>query len=421
MRGLLVSIVSLFLASCSMVGSTALGELGQRGCDSQAGYYFLPKTELLIEVERAKDGNNVFHQIKLHSKRVSDKRFGYCLDYLTNAAADDIVQVRKHPTTAILGLVTTDALDQSSYILKTIVRTIFVGISGDPTFRSRAFLETGGDKAVVFKGQLDPFDPVHSAIVNDALKAFGYCIVLHGGFMFDPALATPESYCDDPKGTLRSQKIKRLQYHKAGAASQDTAGNGRGIYYRPRVPHQVQLYMKSNPLLPGGWKLRLARAVEMENVAPIIQVGIDRAAFTQKKTSLIFDEGMLKNVCIYKKSELQEFVSIPLYVAQSVVALPAQIARVRINQTNNQREIIEAEEELIKTQLHHLKVLRGEADPGSPGNAAHDPNTAVGDENTQPPTRKPLPEATAKAFEICPESDPLAVASNPVFPASTQD
>jgi hypothetical protein len=213
---------------------------------------------------------------------------------------------------------------------------------------------------------------------------------------------------------LRRQRVKPPQYRKGGAAPKSGADMIRGIYYRPRIPHLVQVYIKDNPDLLGGWKLRLSNAVEMENVAPIVQVGIDRAAFTQKKTTLVFDEGMLSRVCIYKKSELKGFIEIPLYLAQSIVALPATIVQVRIDQTNSHQAIVAAEEQLIKTQLHHLKVLRGEASAG-PG-TANRPQRVPGTETWAPGERQPLPTPVGTAFaDICPPPTLNAINSSQIF------
>jgi hypothetical protein len=167
----------------------------------------------------------------------------------------------------------------------------------------------------------------------------------------------------------------------------------------------------------------------MENIAPVIGVGIDRVAFTQKKTTLVFDAGMLKSVCIYKKSELLEFVQIPLYVAQSIVLLPTRIIQVRIDQTNSQRALVQAEDELIKTQLHYLNVLREGKDPSAPGEISkvlqkRQPGKDQEDAEAAAlvvPTRAALEKKVQDTFdEICPSKDrPANVGFVPLFAPAT--
>ena len=205
-------------------------------------------------------------------------------------------------------------------------------------------------KAVTaFKAEFDPFDPVESARVNQALKDFGFCMLL-GQLTFNTAQATIDSYCDGPQPTFARAPVPKLEYvHKNPEV--------KGIFYRPRVPHNYYLFVKKNPLkrhgrfaTAGGWELQKTTPVEMENISPVLSVGIERAAFTERQTVLAFDEGELKNVCIFKKSEFVEAVQIPLQVAQSVVALPANIVQVKIWDSNSDAALIQAQNKVLRAQ-----------------------------------------------------------------------
>jgi hypothetical protein len=343
-------------------------------CESDAGAYYLPKTLVRVVVTRKaeiKKGTdevaNVWHAIEVQRLRVADKRFGFCLDYLAQASSDDIVEIRKYKDAQLLGTVTTDAIDQSRTILRTLIQTVFVAISGNPQFdeelgaaeRSSGFypLDKTNKEAIVFQAEFDPFDPLRSSLINDALNDFGFCILLDA-YTFDARRETINSYCDNPKAAQRRSGQAVLEYvHDYPAAKPDPNRETTGLFYRPRVPYNFYLLTKRNRQLPGGWQLRSSRSILMENVSPILSVGLQRANFSQRKTTLMFDEGMLGNVCIYKGSELVEFVQIPLQVVKSVVALPANIIQVRINISNSSKALVAAEKQLIDTQNKQLLYL----------------------------------------------------------------
>lgn len=379
LRILSLSVVVIALQACAMVQSTSVDmallakDPKATVCESDAGAYYLPKTLIRVVVTRKADlkqsGDvaSIWHAIDVQRLRVADKKFGFCLDYLARASSDDVVEIRKYKDAQLLGTVTTDAIDQSRTILRTLIQSVFVAISGNPQFdetlgsvRSSGFtpLDKATKEAIVFQAEFDPFDPTRSAIINDALNDFGFCILLDA-HTFDAQRETINSYCDNPKAAQRRSRQAALEYaHAYSIARPDVANRETsGLFYRPRVPYNFYLFTKRNRQLPAGWQLRASRAIRMENISPILSVGLQRTTFSQRKTTLMFEEGMLSNVCIYKGSELEQFVQIPLQVAKSVVALPANIIQVRINTSNSNKELLAAEKQLIDWQTRQLQDL----------------------------------------------------------------
>ena len=352
-------------------------------CHNSAGFYYLPKSQILVEVKKGaklKDGTTsevagsstqVWHEVAVSRTRIADPSFGYCLDYLGRINYDDVVSVKKYQNQPILGVIIGDSLDKSRQIFETLVQTVFTAISGnpDPGFSTstvtRSYMTDVKQVVTVFKGEFDPFDPERSAIINESLRKFGFCLILEN-HTFDINHADIDNYCDAPH-VVHAQTHKRaFEYaYKAperGGPLVHVSGHPaprmeRGIFYRPRAPYQYYVFVKSNMQARGGWRLRASKVIEMENISPVLSVGLLRAAFTQRKTALIFDEGMLRDVCIFKKSELQQAVQIPLFVVQSVVALPANVFQVRIDQTNGMADLINAQDELVKTQSVYLAKL----------------------------------------------------------------
>ena len=74
----------------------------------------------------------------------------------------------------------------------------------------------------------------------------------------------------------------------------------------------------------------------------------------------MFDTGTLTVACVSKASEVEGFVDIPLQISKSLVALPATVFQVQINQTNNQASLINAERQLYQVQQAYLQALNGQ-------------------------------------------------------------
>lgn len=369
--------VLLAAAGCSMVESDQIKPFGEifaanaLACSNSAGFYYLPKTVLRVEVlaenKRNAQGTGTdptkpaeWHAVRVQQRRVPDTRFGYCLDYLRSATSDDIVKVAKYNHSPILALVASRAVDQSGYIMSTLIQTLFVGLSGNPNFApsnatTRSFWQ-GANAVKVFTAEFDPFDPRESARINQGLKDYGFCLLL-GGHMFNMRAARIDSYCDEPRSVFASAPVDKLEYIH-------TYARVEGIYYRPRIPYNLYLFVKKNPLkshgrylVAGGWELRKTTPVALENIAPVVSIGVQRTYFAQRHTTLVFEEGALKDACISKTSEMVEFAKIPLQVTQSVVALPANIIQVRINNISSDANLVEAENDLIREQAKYLQEL----------------------------------------------------------------
>jgi hypothetical protein len=127
--------------------------------------------------------------------------------------------------------------------------------------------------------------------------------------------------------------------------------------YRPRATYELSIYAKDDPGGPGPWLLRRVWPVPLENLSPVISVNIDRAAFTEKQIALQFVDGDLRNICIYKGSELNQVVMIPLEVVKSIVALPTQIMQVQYDQITQSTALVTAENNILTSQNKLLTLL----------------------------------------------------------------
>lgn len=390
MRHWVVAGLCLGVAGCTMAASIPIGSPSGLGCSTAAGGYYLSKTHLQVVVERwgrgpgtAASGSKsaqltnpsrprlTWYKLKeVGFTRVADRRHGYCLDYIASPTTDEKVVVLKDRGTQLLSQISTQAIDQSRYILTTLINAIFTGIAGIEGADFRASPPAGEVDApigVAFNGEYDPFDVEQSAIVNNALSALGFCLVLEG-HTFDLSRDTIDAYCSDPSRALAGRNVPRRgpdDIEKTNGPGPDIFRQPamRGVLYRPRVPYNYYLFVRHLEQGRVRWKLRQTATVALENRSPIISIGVDRSFFASRRTALVFDSGVLKNVCIYKTSELEEIVKVPLAIAENLTDLPGNILQLRLENTNNFKRLVDVQERLIKAQADHVKVIRkqGEA------------------------------------------------------------
>jgi len=348
-----VVLVAMGLGSCSMADSALLDGPNRGGCSSSAGNYYLSRSFLEVQVAATADGKKSL--AGLYVKPKADRARGYCLDYLPSSTANDTFIVAKDDKEHLLTKISSNADDQSKVIAQTIVQAVFVAVSGNPNFgddsKNRSFTETtfanGATRA--FGAEFDPFNAAQLALVNDGLKDHGFCLVLEGQ-TFGRQARDINDYCNRPlQGHPPETALIGASAYKGEAAFVPYT---KGVLYRPRLPYNVFLFVNQRPAqrLPGNWVLRQTAAVYLENQSPTLAIGIDRAFFASRKTTLTFAMGVLQDINIDKTSELVGAVEIPLQIVNSIAALPAEVVQVKINQTSRRQALIAAQDQLIQAQ-----------------------------------------------------------------------
>ncbi|WP_092869313.1 hypothetical protein [Hyphomicrobium facile] len=372
-------------------GPDSLGADGRPACESTTGSYNLSKTYLRVKVDlkgtTAQDHDKRLELAGVDILHRPDRDKGYCLDYAASPTAHDMVKIFKvregrvltKPTTAnatpepvqdaelaasgsgLLHAISTDAIDESAYILKTIIRTIFIGISGNPNFAETSAVQGRSVNGAAVNDRVvdveyDPFDLAQSALVNSTLSQLGFCIILQG-VTVPRDHGTIATYCDDPRRAVE-KNIRMVNALRLAEDPPETLSS-RGVFYRPRIPFTVLLFLNANrgsAQAKAKWELRGSEVVELENVSPILAIDVERAFFAERKTTVMFDQGALTNVCVFKTSELVQFVDVPLEIAKSMVALPANIIQVQIDQTAGQRNLLAAQNQLMQAEVRRLQA-----------------------------------------------------------------
>lgn len=270
---LLCSLGASFLASgCNVADSSRMTYVdvvsAPAGCNSELGFYALPKAYLHVRVGKnaanaldfvATKDATVPVEVNLHP----DPAFVYCLNFRSSPLSDDKVDIVKAPSggtdqslkTPFLAAVTVNATDQTSYIVQALIRAATVAIGGR-TFVGTATTEIFADV------EYDPFDQRESSEVNERLSKLGYCLILDG-YTYSGS-AQPEQYCSVPKRFAGGSSA----YAKAYALYEGPTGEPPvgGIFYKPRMPYRLSIYRKSDPGGPDRWLLAYTTTVNLENI-----------------------------------------------------------------------------------------------------------------------------------------------------------
>ena len=365
-------------AGCSVTSSTLVldhadGAQYFKGCASRLGSYALPRRVLNVVIHREGDD---FILKKLETEAVPDNAHNYCFEHDDNPFAEDAVRVYKNKinlstdtqsdvtettkeTTPYLQLVASKAVDHTAAIIRNFIRAAFIGISNNPDFPGRAAVGTGDSTSIVVADhQVDPFNYREMAKLNQSIRRYGFCIVL-GRYSFNVNQLDPSSYCDSPSNKAEhnappsDQAIQEMRWHGPKPTS--------GIFYRPRAPYRVEVYTKHYPDHDNDndWTLALMKTLHMENIMPLIAVGVRRELFAERRTGLIFDDGELLDVCISKGNNIEGATNIVLDVVYGIINLPSATIEATIDDLTNQKKLAEKRTELINAQEEYIKFLEG--------------------------------------------------------------
>ena len=407
--GLLLATAAAVSCGCSVMESSALlappgerldvgarddGSIGEArsnvddvSCRGKLGAYFLTKRLVRIKLEKAgsvytlssgRDPATSNMDLTKSTDAASglvtvpDRQRGYCLEFLESQTSEDTIEVSRRPE-GFLTKISSDTQDKSREIADTVIRTIFTVITGRPFEDDlRPTGERGAEREVhtpetLIEAVYDPADPVEAALINERLRQSGFCLILEG----QPPVVVDDRkrYCDDPMGYVqdRASRARPGATHKKPLV-QEHERMAPGIYYRPRRPYAYSVLI--NPRVtcdardrkcreenPNKWTLREEKTIELENLSPIIAIRVDRTFFATRKTTIVFDDGVLYDVKIRKDSELAGFVQVPLQIAKSIVAVPGNLVKVRFDNTQSRTRLVAAQMLLMDQQRQHIDTL----------------------------------------------------------------
>ena len=369
--------ITLALSSCANVIQTTSKIMGPQGqCNGAMGSYHLSHTMLKATVKTAIESQEIKSQDRTFEIKAMPRlgRNLYCLEFLDSQFHSDDIRVLRSVETddnsqkkslqknvGLLQVITNKTTDFSGVILRKIVRTIFTAISGKPGFTpvpGRVFIESTGGKKYLTELELefDPLDPHDLANANDQLASFGVCVSL-GSYSFDEKKATINDYCNAPGSTATSSPSKAPELVRP---MHKFPSNTPGIFYRPKLNYSLSIYSKKDPSSGDPWRLSHSERLGLENLSPVFSLGVNRTLFSQQRTALIFNDGILDSYCTTKGSEALGAIEIPLEVVRSMVALPTQILQVQVDEVQAQQQLDEATSRTVALQN---ALLKKELDP----------------------------------------------------------
>jgi hypothetical protein len=215
-------------------------------------------------------------------------------------------------------------------------------------------------------------------------------------------------FCGD-HGYLRQRRASFDEAYANYERAIDLPTSVPGILYRPRQSYRAYIYVKDDPKGPDPWRLVQTVQLRLENISPVVSLGVERAIFSARRTAFLFDRGTLVGWCVSKKSELLAAMEIPLEVVRSIVALPTAILQVRIDEVTRSNDLAAAERDLISIQRQYISFLLNPNLTTSPL-----PNKQK-DDLTAADTQKPSLQALADSFGFQTESQRQAAAFGSSF------
>lgn len=370
----------LALASCQIMKSSqktvTLGD-GTKviSCSSTLGSYSLAYSTVAVEVmQYYKDGVPVSDYIlNLRSpRRHPDNNHRYCLDFGENGFSQDKVKVfwgssagsAATATTAattgtsndLLAAVMSKSIDNTALIFQKIIRAIYAVVSGNAQFDPSRNTSIAADAKKVVKTfpEFDPFRPDELVALNEELESYGFCVSM-GEFTHADHISG-SNYCNNTSLSLSDNgKSTLLEYSKGQALRVDELPEG--ILYRPRQQYQINIYSRNTRPGSSKWILRQSEYIGLENISPIISLGVTRAMFAEKRIVIAFDNGDLVDFCVAKGSEAKGAIEIPLEIVSGLIALPGQTIVAQINKKNGKQELLAAQNTLIGLQNDYIKFL----------------------------------------------------------------
>jgi hypothetical protein len=362
-RAALAALTLWSVAGCSVMDTVPLvGDTGEM-CHTATGAYFLSKSYISLKVTQ-QDVNQAYQLVVSDPVADSDRNQMYCLDYLASPFADDTVNVIRDPALGVLLRVSSVNDDKTKDVALTALQIGVIAATGNPNVTRKVRIETSAADAptILADYALDPFDRIKLAEVNAALAGtYGYCAIIDGRTVQGPDI---QSYCNSPLNYARNHYVPALDDPPPAIRPEEV---GRGILYRPNQTYHLVILRRRDPQSSTPWHIFQTKRIEMPNVSPVFSIGIERSMFVKRTTTLMFDNGVLRDIAIEKPSEVLGFVEIPLRVVQAVIAIPAQIVKVRIKAVNNEQAIADAQAGLIQNQAALANLRSGLLDPTGAG------------------------------------------------------
>jgi hypothetical protein len=285
------------------------------------------------------------------AKYVADPREMYFLEYRESGASDDRFDI-KVDQNGLLQSTESKSRDRSGDIALKFVelagQVARIGVSGGPRFESNVTKRTDKPPCELTDETIELLvDPeaVHSD--NKAEKIPGAKIEDH------------EVKFDGQFKGLTIGIRRPTNTRSAAVPAAEAQGSHGGVVFRAAVPYEVTVAFDPKQS-PHGAKCELSKFAQQltimaPNGGPTFRADVSRAALVEKTVTLSIQDGMLTGTKVDKPSEFLAAISLPVDIAKAIVAIPADLLKIRVEEVKAQSGLTEAEANLLKQQLELIK------------------------------------------------------------------
>lgn len=284
--------------------------------------YSLPRG--LIKISVARNEHDVLAVDVLDVVYEPDPAHQYYLTYDHSLFSTDTVSIQTTDT-GLLEKISAQSKDQRGEVVKKLVELA--------TETGKAFIGARGK-------------------TTDPYPTFSY------ETFFDPTLKEDRDRLIADLGEYGVEILELDATPLGSALSRGAAKDcNRGACFRLAIPYAFVIAYRNQPTIafPDPTPARGTANILIPNGSPILAVEINRYAFVEAKTEIVFDDGMLTKISLDKPSEAVGFMEIPIDVAKSIVSIPSALFDFKIKSMNDDQRLNTAQMNLIESQMRLLE------------------------------------------------------------------
>lgn len=324
--GVLSLAASTLLAGCGAGSRAVISTLQYPGAPALVSGipYALPRGVVTITAERDAAGKVTITPV---ARFLPDPNYRYVASLTEGPFHDDKVVLQT--TDGLLTSATSTVVDRNVDILKQVIAIITQVVQIGAADRGAG--DAPALPALRLSFDVDPFDPAGVAEVNQAFRASGLPLTIS---FENPASPTPLLPVPGAPASFQNECVFSLCFRSLRTVVLEGRLNGRMV---------------------------LRQELPLPDPNSLFGYDIVRDACVTNITNLTFTQGVLTKVDVDAKSEVLGCLSIPLEIARAILSVPAAALDIRITQINDDKELAQAQTQLLDAQRLLLQAQAAQA------------------------------------------------------------
>lgn len=377
----------LVLTSCNAITSRKIGPQMSTLTGASTGIYYLPKA--LVKIQLMYTDSIVFCALKKNggaiqenaqvplallrtyslvygdTQTIPDRSAGYVIDYDESIWSSDKLVI-DITSDGLLDKINFKAKDQTGEIIlkvvEAVIETAKAVISFGPAATPEAKTAASEEEKKCLKFRYKALSPVTALeSIFDPQDSDDEERINGDITQIIAAARVAKTYRDLPLKVERPRKSLQVDIISSLVSDKNTpptvsaeerqsvsSSCKEGICYRPAEPFHFVIKEDDREIH------RQTRLLPVQN--RIAHIDISRAALVEKITVIDFENGMLKQVDIQKPSEALAIASLPVEILKAIVAIPAELIQLKIDTTDRDQKLIDAQKNLIESQRQLLET-----------------------------------------------------------------